>query len=273
VQTLYELLGALPEDDADHLRAAFRKAVKASHPDNNPDDPDAPQRFRRIVRANAVLSDERQRAVYDSLLAEAQQERVLNSERRIFSETRYLVPGVISSMVIAFVAIGAFLLFERVLTVSVVPAQMQDISARASAMTAAMPTRSPDTVGLVGEHNQRADASVASEPDVPAAKEITAPSVVETVTVASADASSVVQANSEAPVVKDANYYRQRGVLAYHGGDLTLALVDFDLAIGLDPNLPDTYVDRAIVFRRMGDMKRALADIAEAKRIDDLKPR
>jgi tetratricopeptide (TPR) repeat protein len=273
VQTLYELLGALPEDDADHLRAAFRKAVKASHPDNNPDDPDAPQRFRRIVRANAVLSDERQRAVYDSLLAEAQQERVLNSERRSFSETRYLVPGVISSVVIAFVSIGAFLLFERVLTASVAPAQVQDISVRASAMTAAMPARPPDTVGLVGEHNKRVDTSVSSEPDVPAAKEITPPpSAVETVAVASAD-SSVVQANPEAPVVKDANYYRQRGVLAYRGGDLTLALIDFDLAIGLDPNLPDTYVDRAIVFRRMGDMKRALADIAEAKRIDDLKPR
>ena len=32
--TLYELLEALPEDDADGLRAAFRKAAKAHHPDN-----------------------------------------------------------------------------------------------------------------------------------------------------------------------------------------------------------------------------------------------
>ena len=53
--TLYELLEALPDDNADGLRAAFRKAVKAHHPDNNPDDPDAAQRFRRIVRAHAEI--------------------------------------------------------------------------------------------------------------------------------------------------------------------------------------------------------------------------
>ena len=39
--TLYDLLGALPDDDADGLRAAFRKAAKASHPDVNPGNPEA----------------------------------------------------------------------------------------------------------------------------------------------------------------------------------------------------------------------------------------
>ena len=34
---------------------------------------------------------------------------------------------------------------------------------------------------------------------------------------------------------------------------------------------PDTYIDRAIVFHRIGDMKRELADVAQAKRIDELK--
>lgn len=57
--------------------------------------------------------------------------------------------------------------------------------------------------------------------------------------------------------------------MAYRRGDLALALIDFDLAIGLDPAFPDTYIDRAIVLHRMGDMKRALA--AQAKRIDDQK--
>ena len=47
--TLYELLGALPHDDAEGLRAAFRKAAKAAHPDTNPDDPEASQRFRPEV--------------------------------------------------------------------------------------------------------------------------------------------------------------------------------------------------------------------------------
>lgn len=263
VQTLYELIGALPEDDADHLRAAFREAAKANHPDNNPDDLDAPERFRRIVRARSILSDERQRALYDSLLHEAGQEHVLDSRRKTFSGTRSLVPGVFGCMVIASVSIGAFLLFERVMTVSIVP--MQEASARVSALIAAMPARSSDTVGLAVEHNKRTDAI---EPDA-AVKEVTAPVAVETAPVQTADASAAVAAPEVG--VKDANYYRQRGVLAYRNGDLPLALVDFDVAISLDPNVPDAYIDRAIVFRRMGDTKRALADVAEAKRIDDLK--
>src|SRR5579871_781206 len=258
VQTLYELLGALPEDDADGLRAAFRKAVKASHPDNHPDDPDAPQRFRRIVRANTILSDEHQRATYDVLLAEARQERALDPEPRAFSERR--LPGVISSMVIASVSIGAFLLLEYVLANSVVAVQMQDLRAQASALTA--PAPSSDTVGLAGEH-KRDRTSAPNQPDaVAAAKEAVAP-----VALATADA-SVIPAAPE-PVVKDVKYYRERGSLAYRSGDLALALIDFDLAINLEPDVPDTYIDRAIVFRRMGNMTRALADIAKAKRIDD----
>ena len=35
--TLYDLLGALPSDEAEGLRTAFRKAAKATHPDINPD--------------------------------------------------------------------------------------------------------------------------------------------------------------------------------------------------------------------------------------------
>jgi len=66
--TLYELLGALPDDDADGLRDAFRRAAWASHPDINPGDPEAAARFRRIVRANAILSDTRQREAYDRML-------------------------------------------------------------------------------------------------------------------------------------------------------------------------------------------------------------
>jgi tetratricopeptide (TPR) repeat protein len=283
VQTLYELLGALPEDDADDLRAAFRKAVKASHPDNNPDDLEAPQRFRRIVRANTILSDDRQRATYDLLLAEARQERVLDPERRTFSEPRTRMPGVISSMVIASVSIGAFLLLERVLTNSVIAEQVREMPVQ----TAALIAPSSDMAGLAGEQIAREKPPVASELEIPdPIKEPANP-----LALATMQAASVIPATSEThtsetthsethtsetlpsrPKVKDANYYRERGTLAYRNGDFLLALVDFDLAISLDPDSLDTYVDRAIVFRRMGDMKRAMADIAKAKHIDDTKP-
>src|SRR5262249_48038454 len=67
--TLYDLLGALPNDDAEGLRVAFRRAAKATHPDTNPDNPDAALRFRQLVRAHNILNDAEQRATYDQLLA------------------------------------------------------------------------------------------------------------------------------------------------------------------------------------------------------------
>ena len=66
MDTLYDLLGALPRDDAEELRVAFRRAVKGAHPDLNPGDPDAGEKFREIVRANEILSDE-ERAVQQAM--------------------------------------------------------------------------------------------------------------------------------------------------------------------------------------------------------------
>src|ERR1700742_3987534 len=100
--TLYELLDALPDDDADDLRAAFRRAAKANHPDTNPDDPDAPRKLRRIVRANAILSDERQRAHYDSLLDLALRQQRFESGR----VARRLAPYLAGACVFTIVLVG-----------------------------------------------------------------------------------------------------------------------------------------------------------------------
>src|ERR1700761_8653646 len=75
MDTLYDLLGARPRDDAEELRVAFRRAVKGAHPALNPGDPDAGQKFREIVRANEILSDQEQRAAYDHLLVLARKEQ------------------------------------------------------------------------------------------------------------------------------------------------------------------------------------------------------
>jgi len=174
-------------------------------------------------------------------------------------------------MVIAFVSIGAFLLFERGLTVPIAPAQVHDISVRASALAAAMPTLSSDAAEPAGEHNKPEKALVTNKPEAPEALDAFA-EMPPQVAVAAADDAGAIPTASE-PEVKDAKYYRHRGSQAYHNGDLPLALMDFDLAIELDPNFSDAYIDRAVVFRRMGDMKRAFADVAQAKRIDDLKQR
>src|SRR5262245_11039192 len=68
MKSLYDLLGARENDDADALKKAFRKAVKAHHPDLHPGDPDAVERFREIIAANALLRDAKERATYDWLL-------------------------------------------------------------------------------------------------------------------------------------------------------------------------------------------------------------
>jgi tetratricopeptide (TPR) repeat protein len=264
VPTLYELLGALADDDADGLRAAFRKAAKANHPDNNPGDPDAAQRFRRIVRAHDILSDEQQRVAYDACLVKAQRQ-ARDSRRNILSEFRRLAPDAVSIAVIACISIGVFLLVEKVSTMRV-STQGQRISVPASALAAAMPTQPPDTVGRASERAKLDRATVINEPVAAAVEAMAAP-----VAVATADKVNVISAPDV--IVKDARYYRDRGGLAYRSGDLPLALIDFDLAINLDPGSAEGYVNRAIVFRRMGDMKRAFADVAEAKRIDELTPR
>jgi curved DNA-binding protein CbpA len=68
MKTLYDLLGARPDDDAEALKAAFRKAAKANHPDLHAGDPYAAIRFRQIAGAYEILRDAEQRATYDRLL-------------------------------------------------------------------------------------------------------------------------------------------------------------------------------------------------------------
>jgi tetratricopeptide (TPR) repeat protein len=68
MKSLYDVLGARMDDDAQAIRKAFRAAVKAYHPDLHPGDPDAVLRFRRIITAAAILRDKKQRAAYDQRL-------------------------------------------------------------------------------------------------------------------------------------------------------------------------------------------------------------
>ena len=62
---LYQVLGVSRDAGADEIKKAFRKVAKESHPDRNPDDPAAEQRFKDANRAFEVLSDPEKRALYD----------------------------------------------------------------------------------------------------------------------------------------------------------------------------------------------------------------
>src|SRR5262245_7200460 len=80
MQTSYDVLGVRRNASDETIRAAFRKAAKAYHPDLNAGDPAKEQRFKQVSAAYELLRNPRQRAAYDQGLAGY--ERYLRSSRR-----------------------------------------------------------------------------------------------------------------------------------------------------------------------------------------------
>ena len=63
----YGILGVKKEASADEIRKAFRKAARRYHPDVNPGDKRAEEKFKEISEANDILSDEKKRRIYDQV--------------------------------------------------------------------------------------------------------------------------------------------------------------------------------------------------------------
>jgi len=66
----YQILGVSRDADEKEIKRAFRRMARQYHPDVNPDDPRAEERFKEINEAHEVLSDPEKRSKYDQLGAE-----------------------------------------------------------------------------------------------------------------------------------------------------------------------------------------------------------
>lgn len=64
-QDYYSTLGVDRNADAATIKKAYRKLAQKYHPDRNPDDKSAEDRFKQITEAYAVLSDKNKRQQYD----------------------------------------------------------------------------------------------------------------------------------------------------------------------------------------------------------------
>jgi hypothetical protein len=258
MKTLYDLLGALPRDDAEDLRTAFRKAVKGAHPDINPGDPDAALKFRQIVRASEILSDDEQRAAYDHLLDLARLEQKSASKRGTAAAIKKLASGAMAGAGLAMLAVGGCLLLLQISAAS----GRAEIG-RAWSQIAAL--ASPWDVNSLKPSRAKDEAEIA-----PA--EADAPSVVAPDANTSHASAGDVGAPDGVGVFAD-RFSGARGVAAFSNTLLSGAFADLDQPMQPDLRLSPAYIDRNVLFYRLQDFEGTFADMARPKRIEKPGPR
>lgn len=231
--TLYDLLGALPSDDAEELRTAFRKAAKATHPDTNPDNPDADVRFRELMRAYDILTDTDQRATYDHLLAIALQPATPPSTRT-YETVRKVASNTMAASVILAVLVGGYTVFGLF-------------------------SKSPGAAELVAGLTAGGNLEVAVvHPATPAQEEPQARREADITTGSAGTMAAAAPAAKEpAPPVG-----RLEAVPPF---------LTYNLGLQHYPRFATTYLDPGVVPYRTGALDRTLTDITAARRTTDLK--
>lgn len=103
--TLYETLGLPKTATAEDIKKTYRKLALKYHPDKNPNNPEASEKFKEVNRANSILSDQTKRNIYDNYgslglyIAEQFGEENVNAYFMVTSPTCkaiFLVCGIVS---------------------------------------------------------------------------------------------------------------------------------------------------------------------------------
>ena len=215
------------------LRTAFRKAAKATHPDINPDNPDAALRFRELVRAYDILTDTEQRATYDQLLAIALQPPPATTAVRTYEVIGKVASNTMAATVISAVLVGGYVLFGMFSK----PPGAAEIA--------------PDRI--VGE----AQVVAALHPDITASNEPRVQREGDASTVGAAVTSAVAPAAKEANAASIGRFEPVPGFVSYN------------LAIQYYPRFATASFDRGIVLYRVGDFDRPFAALAPPKPATD----
>jgi hypothetical protein len=254
MQTLYEVLGALPSDDAEGLRTAFRKAVKGAHPDIHPDDPDAAMKFRQIVRANEILVDDEQRSAYDHLLDIAQLEQDSASKHAIAVKVHKVASGVIAFACVSAVTVGGYLLFLHMSAAALPLTHKIDVAIRSVVAVASVrPAAWPDMIGKTASSAKPKSARIAAKVAAPVA--------------AMPESNAAGVQVVDVGLAPDSHSLPAQGVFLSRSGDLSDASAELDPAIDLDLAASPAYMDQGTVFSHLRRFERVFADLARARRI------
>ncbi|HSQ18789.1 MAG TPA: J domain-containing protein [Blastocatellia bacterium] len=261
MKTLYDLLGALPDDDAEGLRSAFRRAVKGAHPDIRPGDLDAAQRFRQIVRAHEMLGDPAQRAAYDHLLELARLEHMPARTRASAVRMRRAPSGVMTLVAASVATVGAYLLFMHMASAFITLENDVDGPAWSQVSSISAPESAGATDGSASFAKRFSSSETIGSSGGSQSETVSIPA-------------DNVEAASEPGTIKAR--LRLPAILATPSGDISGAGAYVDQALPFGPTfLAAVYIDHSTIFyrpRRFGHRFAGMVRASQTAKPRRLKP-